>query len=193
LVPANKIHDFHVPIRPSGLYWTATLTPGNLVVAPDGRAATLDVTALAGIDEPTFPKPGPVYQATISYHIAWTATGPQYAIDNAAKHYALLAYPAQARGTFKVSVPALGFTWASDPLETSLSTDALLGSEVNGALYDQGQRPGQGTMPGLPNTGGGGGRRSFAMPGLGGTVAGVAGLAAAALALRQRGVREEDR
>jgi len=189
LVPANKIHDFHVPIRPSGLYWTATLTPGNLTVAPDGRAATLDVTALAGIDEPTFPKPGPVYQATISYHIEWTATGPQYAIDNPTKHYALLAYPARARGTFKVAVPEAGFTWASDPLETALSSDALLGSVVNGALYDQGQRPGQPTMPGLPNTGGGGGRRSFAMPGPGGTVAGVAGLAAAALALRARARR----
>lgn len=193
MVPENKIHDFHVPIRPSGLYWTTTLTPGNLTVSADGRSATLDVTALAGIDEPTFPKPGPTYQATISYHIEWTATGPQYAIDNASKHYALLAYPAKARGTFKVAVPEVGFTWTSDPLETSMSSDALLGSEVNGAFYDQGQRPGQGTMPGLPNTGGGGGRRSFAMPGLGGTVVGVAGLAVAALALRQRGARGEGR
>ncbi len=185
MVPANKIHDIHPPISPAGLYWTARLQPGQLTISSDGRSATLEVNDLAVIDEPTFPKPGSAAPATISFRIVWTALGSATMFNNADKHFALLAAPARARASFKVAVPSAAFTWESAPLETSTSSDALIGSEVNGRYYDQGVRPGLGAMPGLPNTGAGGGRRVFAMPGLGGAVAGAAGLAA--LAIRRRG------
>jgi len=126
------------PVANAVTDWTAALDPSNLTVNPDGRSATLEFNDLPLIDEPTYPKPGPVYQATMSARIVWTGLGPDQTIENSTKHYALQAAAGQARGEFKVAVPEQNFTWASDPLESSMSTDVLIGREVNGRFYDQG-------------------------------------------------------
>ncbi len=193
MVPENKIHDLHPAIRPSGLYWTTTLAASNLNISQDGRTATLEVNNLTMIDEPKFPKAGPASSATMSFKIVWTATGSPVAFSNADKHFSVLAAPAQARASFKVAVPSDNFTWTSDPLETSTSTDGLLGMEVNGSFYEQGYKPGQRAAGGgvtLPHSGGGGGysARVEGNPGLGLELAasgGILALAGLGLVLRR--------
>jgi hypothetical protein len=36
----------------------------------------------------------------------------------------------------EVHVPAIGFSWKSDPLNTSRSDFAIIGEEVNGRYFD---------------------------------------------------------
>lgn len=196
MVPANKIHDIHPAIRPTGLYWTTQLDASNFTFSADGRKATLDMNNLECIDEPKWPnKQGPASPATISYHLEWTANGAQYPFSSAAKNFSVLAYPAQVRASFKVTVPSADFSWTSDPMETSTSTDGLVGSEVNGTFYQQGMQPGQGTMPGVPNTGGGASQQpASGSPNFGlGAGAALLGLAGAALlGLRHRGLSHSD-
>jgi len=36
----------------------------------------------------------------------------------------------------QVEVPSIGFSWRSDPLDTSKADVAILGEEVNGRYYD---------------------------------------------------------
>ena len=38
------MHDFHPPIRPSGLYWVVDIPEGGLDVSADGRSASLRLT-----------------------------------------------------------------------------------------------------------------------------------------------------
>ena len=181
-------------IAPNGLYWTVAIPESSVHIAADGKSATMEVLDHAVIDEPKFPMPGPLYQATISFHVEWTATAPQQDFSNPALHFAAKAYPAQARAWFKASVPSQNFTWASDPLETSTSSFAILGSEVNGSFYDQGVAPGQSAglaqVPAqMPNTGGGGaatGGNGLVTLAAGGVLAGLAAVLARRSDVRRR-------
>jgi len=141
------VHDFHVPISPSGLYWTLPIPGKSLNVDSRGTSAVLEVVDLAVIDEPKFPKPSPTYPAVESFRIVWEASGGLQTFEDAAKHYRVIGYPAVARAEFAVAVPELNFAWRSEPLETSTSMSALLGKEVNGYYYDQGTEPGGVAIP----------------------------------------------
>ena len=44
--PENKIHDFHTPIAPNGLYWVAVIPDGGLEISADGRRAELEVPSI---------------------------------------------------------------------------------------------------------------------------------------------------
>ncbi len=127
----------------------------------------------------------------MSFRIVCTATGADQMIEGHTKQYALRAATAQARGELRVSVPSQNFSWASDPLETSMSTDMIMGREVNGMFYDQAVQP-SAAVPGMPCPGP---RLSVFDPSrlglLGGALGGLAVLAGLALRLRNRGVESE--
>jgi hypothetical protein len=135
LAPENKAHDFHVPIGSSGLYWVIAMSDDNLEIAEDGRSATLRVLNKAVIDEPMFPEAGTAYPAILSFRVVWEAAGDLGAYKDPARYFSIDGY--LARAEFAVRVPELGFTWQSEPLESSQSVVAILGHEVNGHYCEQ--------------------------------------------------------
>ncbi len=71
--------------------------------------------------------------------VIWTAT-EDLIIEDKAKHFRFEGFRARARTEAKVSVPALGFSWRSDLIETSKADFAIIGWEVNGKYFDDEQK-----------------------------------------------------
>jgi len=136
VAPANKIHDFHPPIAPTGLYWVAPVPPGGLTLSTDGRTATLDMRDVAVIDQPGWPAlDAPAMPATMSVRVGWTATDERVSFDDPAKHFRFDGWRATAQLEASVRVPSLGFSWRSDPLAASHAAFAIIGEEVNGKYF----------------------------------------------------------
>jgi hypothetical protein len=119
------------------LYWLTPVPKGALRVSPDGRSATLQMNDLAVIDQPTWPAyDAPATPATMSYRVVWKATDEKVIYEDKLKHFMVEGYRAIAQLEAKVEVPSLGFSWKSDPIETSSAAFALIGNERNGKYYD---------------------------------------------------------
>lgn len=99
------------------------------------------------IDEPKFPHFGPTYPALESFRITWEATGDLQTFEDKSKYFNILGYPARSHAEFVVSAPALNFGFQG----TATSTFALLGREVNGQYYVNGESPPTGSV--LPSLG----------------------------------------
>jgi len=88
------------------------------------------------IDQPTWPAhDAATMAAKLSFRIEWTATSEAVTYNDPAKMFRFTGWLATARLEAKVEVPILGFSWKSDPLQTSHSDFAIIGSEVNGRYY----------------------------------------------------------
>lgn len=88
------------------------------------------------IDQPAWPAhDAATMAAKLSFRIEWTATGKPVTYNDPAKHFRFTGWLATARLEAQVEVPAVGFSWKSDPLENSRSAFAVIGSEVNGRYY----------------------------------------------------------
>ena len=51
------------------------------------------------------------------------------------KQFRVDGFKATAQLEASVEVPSIGFSWKSDPLETSKANFAIIGDEVNGKYY----------------------------------------------------------
>ena len=110
---------------------------GALAVNPDGRSATLEMNSLQVTDQPAWPAHNvPATPATMSFRVAWRATDEKVVYEDKLKHFRVAGYTAIAQVEAKVEVPSLGFSWKSDPIETSSAAFALIGTEQNGKYYD---------------------------------------------------------
>lgn len=137
MAPERKVHDFHPPIAPSGLYWVAVVPQGGLTVAPDGRAATLEMRGVPVIDQPRWPaQDADATPATIAFRVAWTATDERAEYTDPAKHFRFRGWRARVQLEASVEVPSLGFSWRSDPIETSSAAFGIIGEERNGRYFD---------------------------------------------------------
>ncbi len=134
--PANQIHDFHPPVAPSGLYWVVPVPEGGLTFSDDGRTATLQLKGLSIIDQPKWPQfKAAATPALMDIRIVWKATGEKIFFNDPQKQCRVEGFRAIAQLEAKVEVPAIGFSWKSDPLETSKANFAILADEVNGKYY----------------------------------------------------------
>ncbi len=107
------------------------------MLSADGRSATLQMRALPVIDQPGWPEHAArATPATMSFRATWQATGERVRWSDPARHFRLEGWKAEARLEAEVAVPSLGFTWKSDPLETSSAAFAVIGDEVNGRYFD---------------------------------------------------------
>ncbi len=88
------------------------------------------------IDQPKWPaydaQPTP---ARMSFRLVWTATDEKVAYENPTQQFRITGFRATAQLEASVEVPAIGFTWKSDPLSTSHANFAVIGEEVNGRYY----------------------------------------------------------
>lgn len=135
---ADKVASFHQPIAPNGLYWTAPVPESGVTISSDRRTATVAVSNYPVIDQPTFPKPGPTYQASLDFKIRWTAIGRLIGYSQPGNRYRLAFYHAKCQIAYTARVPSRGLIITSDPLETSDSVFAMIGDERNGQFYEAG-------------------------------------------------------
>lgn len=120
------------------MYWVAVVPSGGLQLSDDGRSATMAMHNLTVIDQPAWPDHGATATpATISFRISWRATDEPAQINDAGKHFRFTGWRATAQLEAEVTVPSLGYSWKSDPLETSSSAFGVIGEEVNGKYFDQ--------------------------------------------------------
>lgn len=114
-----------------------TVIPDDaLTVSADGKHATLEMKDVPVIDQPAWPAHDAATMAAIlSFRIEWTATDEPVTYNDPAKLFRFAGWLATARIEAQVKVPAVGFSWKSDPLETSRSSFAIIGSEANGKYY----------------------------------------------------------
>ena len=93
------------------------------------RVAVVDQPRWAALDAEAYP-------ATMSFRMVWTATDEKIVYENPAQHFRVEGFRATAQLEAEVKVPHLKFSWKSDPLSTSSSAFAVIGTEVNGRYYD---------------------------------------------------------
>ncbi len=123
-------------IAPSGFYWMARVPEGGLVVAADGRSATLELRGLAVIDQPRWPAlDAEATPAILSVKVVWTATSDRVELNDPGKHFLFHGWRAEAQAEASAEVPSTGFTWKSEPMRTSKADFALIGEERNGRYY----------------------------------------------------------
>ena len=74
--------------------------------------------------------------ARMSFKMVWKSTGKAIPIENPAQRFGFPGTRASRQIEARMNVPSIGFSWKSDPLETSKCDIAMLGEEVNGRYYD---------------------------------------------------------
>jgi hypothetical protein len=136
-VPANQIHDFHSPISYEGLYWVAPVPPDGLTFSTDGGVATLQMSNVPIIDQPRWPAmDAETTPAFMDFKLVFKRTEEAVKYEDPVRQYRFEGFKADARLEAAYRVPSIGFTFKTDPLETSTSDFAVMGDEVNGRYYE---------------------------------------------------------
>lgn len=137
VAPANEIHDFHPPIAASGLFWVVPVPEGGLTISDNGDSFALEMRNVRLIDQPGFPKLDSLgTPARMSFKLVCKSTGEPVKFEDASKHFRFTGTRAACQLEAQVEVPSIGFSWKSDPLNTSKSGFGIMGEEVNGRYYD---------------------------------------------------------
>ena len=90
------------------------------------------------IDQPRWPQfKAQATPAVMDILIVWKATNERIFYDDPQKQYRVEGFKAIAQLEAKVEVPSIGFSWKSDPLETSKANFAIIADEANGKYYGQ--------------------------------------------------------
>jgi len=135
-VPANQIHDFHPPVAPSGLYWVAPVPGAGLTVSADRKTITLEMRDVPVVDQPRWPALDSIATpARMTFKLVWQSTDEPVHYENPAEQFRFTGNRAVCRLQATVDVPSIGFSWKSDPIETSAADFAVVGEEVNGRYY----------------------------------------------------------
>jgi hypothetical protein len=92
---------------------------------------------VAVVDQPRWPALDSIATpARMSFKMVWKSTGEPVKHEDASKHLRFTGTRATCQLEAQVEVPAIGFSWKSDPLSTSKADFAVIGEEVNGRYYD---------------------------------------------------------
>lgn len=75
--------------------------------------------------------------AHMNFKLVFKAQDKTAVYDDPSRHFRFTGTLATAQLEAEVSVPSIGFSWKSGPLESSKADFAILGDEVNGRYYDQ--------------------------------------------------------
>ncbi len=72
----------------------------------------------------------------MTFKMVWKSSGEPVEYDDPSKHFRFIGTRATCQLEAQVEVPSIGFSWKSDPLNTSKCDVAVIGEEVNGRYYD---------------------------------------------------------
>ncbi len=73
--------------------------------------------------------------ASMAFKLVFKATDEAVKYEDPARQYRFAGFKASAQLEATMRVPSINFTFKTDPLETSTSDFAVMGSEVNGKYY----------------------------------------------------------
>jgi len=136
-VPANQIHDFHPPIAPSGLYWVVPVLERGLTISPDENTFTLEIQNVSVVDQPRWPALDSIATpARMNFKMVWKSTGEPVKYDDSSKRFRFTGTGASCQLEAEVEVASIGFSWKSDPLNSSKADVAIVGEKVNGRYYE---------------------------------------------------------
>jgi hypothetical protein len=106
------------------------------MVSPDGREAALEMKGIAVTDQPGWPAyDAPFAPAVMSFRVVWKATAEKVLMDDRERQFRFVGFKATAQAEASVEVPALNFSWKSDPMAASSAAFAIIGREENGKYY----------------------------------------------------------
>ena len=92
---------------------------------------------VAVVDQPRWPALDAIATpARMNFRMIWKSTGERVVYEDASKHFRFTGTRATCQMEAEVEVPSIGFSWKSNPLDTSKSDVAIIGEEVNGRYYD---------------------------------------------------------
>ncbi len=74
--------------------------------------------------------------AFLDFRVVFTATDEPVTYENAMQQYRFEGFKASAQLEATIRVPAIDFTFKTDPLETSKCDFAVMGAEMNGRYYE---------------------------------------------------------
>ena len=110
---------------------------GGLSIGQDGNTFTLEMKDVAVVDQPKWPALDSIATpAHMTFKMVWKSNGDPVKYEDAAKHFRFTGTRATCRMEAAVQVPSIGFSWKSDPLDTSKCDVAVIGEEMNGRYYD---------------------------------------------------------
>ena len=108
----------------------------GLVFSPDGKTATLQMTNVAIIDQPRWPAmDAETTPAFMDFKLVFKAMDEPVKYEDPLQQYRFDGHRASAQLEATLRVPSTGFTFKTDPLETSTCDFAVMGTEVNGKYY----------------------------------------------------------
>ncbi len=97
----------------------------------------LEIQNVAVVDQPRWPAVGSVATpARMTFNMVWKSTGEPVKYEDSSRHFRFTGTRASCQLEAEVEVPSVGFSWKSDPLNTSKCDVAVIGEEVNGRYYD---------------------------------------------------------
>jgi len=109
----------------------------GITFSADGKAATLQMTNVPIIDQPRWPAmDAETTPAFMDFKLVFTATDEPVKYEEATRQYRFEGFKASAQLEATMRVPSIDFTFKTDPLESSKSDFAVMGTEVNGKYYE---------------------------------------------------------
>ena len=91
---------------------------------------------VAVVDQPRWPALDSVATpARMNFKMVCKSNGQDVRYEDASKHFRFSGTRATCQLEAQVEVPSTGFSWKSDPLETSKCDFAIIGDEANGRYY----------------------------------------------------------
>lgn len=92
---------------------------------------------VAVVDQPKWPALDSIATpARMTFKMVWKSNGETVRYEDAAKHFRFTGARAICQMEAAVDVPSIGFSWRSDPRDTSKCDFAIVGDEVNDRYYD---------------------------------------------------------
>jgi hypothetical protein len=109
----------------------------GLTFSADGKTATLQMTDVPIIDQPRWPAmDAESTPAWMDFKLVFKAGNEPVKYEDPMRQYRFEGFQADAQLEASFRVPSTGFTFKTDPLETSKTDFAVMGTEVNGKYYD---------------------------------------------------------
>jgi hypothetical protein len=107
-----------------------------MTFSADGKVATVRMANVPIIDQPRWPAmDAETTPAFMDFKLVLKAGAEMVKYEEPSQQYRFEGFKAVAQLEATFRVPSIGFTFRTDPLETSSSDFAVMGEEVNGRYY----------------------------------------------------------
>jgi hypothetical protein len=114
----------------------AAVPPNSLKIAPNGKMITLEMRDVPIIDQPRWPALDAIATpARMTFSMVWKSLDDPVRYENPSQLFRFTGTRAECHLAAQVEVPSVGFSWKSDPIETSRANFAIMGEEANGRYY----------------------------------------------------------